>query len=651
MMGEALKHLQHGRLEEAEKIYHSVLAIDPKHAESWHLLGVIAYQTGHHETASEMIRNAIRLDKKNASFHSNLGLVLQTQQKLDEAVARYKRALSLEPDYSDAHYNLANALREQGRLEAAATHYKHVLALMPAHASAQVNLSTLLDDQGHVQEAVVYGERAVSLRPDLPEAHFNLGNFLRRQGKIEAAIARYKQALELRPAYVNAHCNLGHVLQCEKKWKEAAWHFEQALALRPERADLYDKVGLLLCTQERFGEAVDYFQRAVMLQPDFAEARNNLGLAHFSQGNLDEAVSHFEQALVVKPGFADAHNNLGNVYALRNALNEAIAHYKRALILNPAHPDATGNLSMCQLSAGDFAIGWRNYEQSPLRKRGFSQPQWKGEPLHGARILLHAEQGLGDRIQFLRYVPLVQAAGGIVVLEVQDRLRRLAAELPGVADLVAHGEPLPDFDWHSPLMSLPLAFGTTLDTIPTQIPYLSIPEQAHEMAAKLPWSTEGLRVGLAWHGKQTFLNDRYRYRSIPFPFLKPLFGRQNVHLFSLQLDEAASDLDTAPGAITDLSAYVGDMADTAAQITHLDLVISVDTSVAHLAGALGVPTWTLLPYAADWRWLQTREDSPWYPGMRLFRQPAPGDWESVIRDVSTRMAIWEHLKKRKVRCV
>jgi tetratricopeptide (TPR) repeat protein len=630
MIGEALKYHQNGRLDEAEKLYRRMLEMDPNHADSWNLLGVVAYQTNRYESASNLIRNAIRIDKKNASFHSNLGLVLQAQKKWDEAVARYKRALTLMPDYAEAHYNLANALREKGKLEEAATRYKRVLELMPDHANAHCNLSAVLDRQGKVDEAVVHGEHAVILRPDLPDAHFNLANFFRTQGRLDEAAARYKQALSLKPDYVDAHCSLGHLFLGLKRWIDAAAHFGQAIALKPERADLYNTMGLVLSVQERFGEAATYFERALLIQTQFAEARNNLGLALLSQGYLDEAVLHFEEALTLKPEFADAHNNLGNACSMRHALDEAMAHYKQALILNPELDGAHANLAMCQLRSGDLASGWHNYEKSPLGKRPLLQPQWKGEPLNGARILLHAEQGLGDSIQFLRYVPLVQAAGGTVVLELQDRLRRIAAELPGVADLVSCGDPLPAFDCHSPLMSIALAFGTTLDTIPAQVPYLSAPMQALKDASAFPWPIGGLRVGLAWHGQQTFRGDRYRYRSIPFSLLGPLFGIDNIHLFSLQMGEGTLDLENAPDAITDLSPYVRDMADTAAQIMNLDLVISVDTSVAHLASSLGIPTWTLLPYVADWRWLQEREDSPWYPGMRLFRQPSPGDWVSVI---------------------
>jgi tetratricopeptide (TPR) repeat protein len=639
MVEDAVRHHQAGRLDEAEQLYRRILVMEPRHADSWHLLGVIAYQANRHEIAADMIRNAIRINSKDASYHCNLGLTFQALGKLNDAVGRYKETLKLNPDYAEAHYNLGNTLRNQGKLDDAITRYKRALSLKPNYAEAHCNLSVVLDSQGKVDEAVTHGERALALRPELAEVHFNLGNFFQTQGRLAEAAARYNQALALKPDYVAAHCNLGNLLKGANKLNEAVRQYEQALALKPDGANLHLNVGLALCAQGKLSEAAAHYRQALALKPDFAEAHYNFGLTLCAQDNLDEGVAHYEQALAVKPDYAEAHNNLGITLDTRNALDLAMVHYERALTLKPDLTEAHYNLAMSQLRSGDFASGWRNYEwrwnseKSPLLKRNFSQPQWRGEPLNGARIVLHAEQGLGDSIQFLRYLPLVQAAGGTIVLEVQDRLRRIAAELPGIAELVSSGEPLPSFDWHCPLLSLPLAFGTTLGTIPAQTPYLSVPEQARMKMDTFSWPTEGLRIGFVWAGNPTFLKDRARYRSIPFPLLKPLIEITGIHLFSLQIGEASAELVGAPETINDLSPYVSDMADTAAQIAHLDLIITVDTSVAHLAGALGVATWVLLPFAADWRWLQTRSDSPWYPAIRLFRQPSPGAWEPVIAEV------------------
>jgi len=569
LFSEAVNCHRDGKLNDADRLCRRILELCPRHAESLHLLGAIAYQTSRYDMAVEMIRSAIRIDNRNAPYHSDLGLSLQAQGKLDAAVAQYKRALGLKPDY--------------------------------------------------------------------PEAHYYLGNALRDQGKTAEAAARYEQALKLRPGYALACSSLGSVLRGSGRMDEAVRLYERALSFQPHNAQLHLTLGLTLCAQDKLPEAVEHYERAVALDPTLAEAHYNLGLALYSLDKLDEAVTHYEKALSLRPGMAEAHNNLGITLDARNDPEVAIIHYKQAILFKPDLTEAYYNMAMSQLKSGDFSSGWDNYEwrwhstKSSLTVRNFSQPQWRGEPLEGARILLHAEQGLGDTIQFLRYVPMVQAAGGAVVLEVQKGMYRLASQL-GV-ETISFGNELPSFDWHCPLLSLPLALGTTLETVPNRVPYLSIPEEALRSASALPWPTQGLRVGLAWAGNQTFLNDRYRYRSIPFPLLSPLFLREDIQLFSLQIGEATAELGTTSRKIFNLAPHVTDMADTAAQMAHLDIVVSVDTAVAHLAGALGVATLTMLPYASDWRWLTGRGISRWYPTMGLFRQPEPGDWKPVVNDV------------------
>jgi hypothetical protein len=295
-------------------------------------------------------------------------------------------------------------------------------------------------------------------------------------------------------------------------------------------------------------------------------------------------------------------------------------------------------MAMLHLLRGDFARGWRGYEARHRHldqpRRSFLQPQWRGEPLHGDRILIHAEQGLGDVLHLLRYIPMVQAAGGTVLLELPKSLHRLAAELPGIAELLSPGDPLPSAAWHCPILSLPLAFQTTLETIPAPVSYLSVPAAARQAHSSRTWPSTGLRVALVWAGNPDNTVDIYR--SLAGSLLAPLCTVPGIHLYSLQMGEKRhpAGLDDATAAhITDLTATIEDMADTAALIEPLDLVIAVDTAVAHLAAALGKPVWLLLPLAPDWRWLLHRSDSPWYPTMRLFRQPAFGDWTSVITSV------------------
>jgi len=414
---------------------------------------------------------------------------------------------------------------------------------------------------------------------------------------------------------------------------EAVACYRLAVGLMPDWAELANNLGVALEAQGRLEQAASEYSRALRLKPEYAEAHFNLGNALRGLGRLSEAVASYERALELKPDHVETHCNLGSALQDLGRLDRAMACYERALALKPDAGNPQFNRALLQLLRGDFAAGWRNFEgrwRTRKAPRGFPQPLWRGEPLRGARILLHAEQGLGDTLQFLRYVPLVQQAGGTVVLDVSARLRRLAGQLPGLSAVVASGEPLPPFDWQCPLMSLPLALGAD-GAIPAETPYLLVPEQALKAAETLSWPSGKPRVGLAWAGNPTHAKDRFR--SMALGLLAPLFGVEGVRFFSLQMGPAAAERAAYADRLTDLAPATSDMADTAAQMTHLDLVITVDTAVAHLAGALGRPAWVLLSCAADWRWQLRRCDSPWYPTVRLFRQPGLGEWEPVVEAV------------------
>jgi Flp pilus assembly protein TadD len=418
--------------------------------------------------------------------------------------------------------------------------------------------------------------------------------------------------------------------------EEAIACYRHALAQRPDCAELENNLGVVLEAQGNLDGAVSAYIRALTLKPEYAEARFNLGNVEWKRGNLQAAADIYRQVLAANPTQVEALCNLGSILHDQGGFDSALDCYQHALDIQPDSAYAAWNLSLLQLLQGDFASGWRNFEARRRTKsspRQFPQPLWRGQPLDGARILLHAEQGLGDTIQFLRYLPMVQATGGSVVLCLPTRLRRIARLLPGVEALVTTGDPLPPFDWQIPLMSLPLAFSTTLESIPARVPYLSIPDEAARTASRLVWPATGLRVGIVWAGSPSHAKDRFR--SMNFTYLIPLLRMEGVHFFSLQMGHASRQLADAPCVVVDLAPFTSDLADTAAQMAHLDLVITVDTAIAHLAGALAVPVWTLLGYAADWRWLLNRDDSPWYPTMRLFRQPCLGNWRAVMESVRT----------------
>ena len=595
----AFAHQQAGRAAEAERVCRLILSVDPGHAQALHLLGLLEHQQGRSETAIVRIRAAIARDGRVAAFHHNLGNILKA---LDPAEAQkcYDRALALAPDSVDTLYNLGNTCLDLGQPERAIGCFERALRLRPDATELHNNLGMALQDLGRLDEAIACYRKALALRPDAPATLDNLAAALRAQGDLAAAQASYQQALALDPGRVESHIGQGVVARERGRPQEAAAHYRRALALAP----------------------------------DHAEARNNLGVALVDLDRPEEAAGHYRQVLARQPNRAETHNNLGIALERQGGYSEALACYDRALTLAPDYAEAHFNRALALLATGQFDEGWREYEWRfavARYERGFDRPLWSGEPLAGQTILLHAEQGLGDTLQFVRYVAAVAECGGRVVLEAPQPLVRLLRTTAGIADVVAAGDPLPDFDCHCPLLSLPRVFNTNLATIPDAVPYLSVPDEALAGWAERTGTASGVRVGVVWAGTTQGALD--------LRLLQPLWEIAGVNWFSLQIGDQSRDISLLDGPrITDLSPWLTDFAETAAAVCRLDVVISIDTSVAHLAGALGRPTWILLPYNADWRWLREREDSPWYPTARLFRQQRPGDWAGVIGALGAALA-------------
>jgi tetratricopeptide (TPR) repeat protein len=601
----AIQHHQAGRLQAAEEIYRQILAAEPNQADAWHLLGVINAQTGNHQLAVEYIYRALTVKPDWAEAQANLGNALREQGKLDEAVSFLQRALQLKPDFALAHNNLGLAFKNQGKLS----------------------------------EAVACYRRALELKPDYAEAHNNLGSVWQIQGNLPEAIACYRRARELNPGFAGAHSNLGNALREQGKLDEAVACCRRALELDPGSAGTYNNLGAALTNQGQFVEAIACYQRARQLQPGFALAHLNLGNVLRKQGRSDEAAACFRQVLSLKPDDADAYDGLGNVLQDQGQLDDAVACYRRAIDLAADHAEAHFDLSLILLLRGDFNQGWPEYQwrwqTKTFGRLPFRQPWWDGRPLEGRTIFLHAEQGLGDTIQFIRYAPLVKRYGARVVVQCQKPLLRLLASCPGIDVLIGQGDSLPAFDVHAPLLSLPGILKTALDSVPATVPYLSaappLVERWREELGKL----DGLKIGVGWQGRPTHLGDCFR--SIPLARFGALARIPGVRLISLQKGAGVEQLQEASDRflITEAGSRLEDFMDTAAVMMNLDLVIACDTALVHLAGALGVPVWVALPLSSDWRWLLDRNDSPWYPTMRLFRQKKLGDWASVFEELST----------------
>ncbi|HSZ54764.1 MAG TPA: tetratricopeptide repeat protein [Tepidisphaeraceae bacterium] len=636
-----------GRLREAEVRLREILAAHPAHAPSLHLLGLIAHRTGHFAAAADLMRQAAAAEPANPEFHNHLGLVLLLLGEVDQAIVQFRRVNEVEPGFADSRNSLGAALKRKGHVEEAIIWYREALRLRPRFPEASNNLGTALLAQGKLQEAIEAFGGAIAARPDYAEALSNLGNALRLNSQSAAAIQALQKAAAIRPELPEIHYNLGLAFQADRKFAEAEQSYRKALALRPDYADALNNLGNVLEETSRFSEAIGAYRQVLSLRPDLPEAHNNLGTSLRQTGALEQAIGEFRKAVELRPAFFEAYSNLGNALAEAGTLQEAEAAFGRSLAIKPGYAEAAWNLGLLWLLRGDFERGWDAYElrhqaKVDLRFSGtgtlsfgldpeFVRSFWNGGELKGDRILLLGEQGFGDTLHFIRYAPLVARRGGKVRLLCQPGLRRLLTGQLGIEQIVEVGEALPEFDVCCPLMSLPHVFRTRIDTMPAEVPYLTIdPSRSQRWRERIERLPRRLDVGLVWAGNPTYRNDRNR--SISLAALSPLAKAEGARFFSLQKGEAARQAQQAPAGmeIVDWTAELIDFSDTAALIDNLDLVISVDTAVAHLAGALGRPVWMLLPLTPDWRWMLGREDSPWYPTMRLFRQPEWGDWATPI---------------------
>jgi tetratricopeptide (TPR) repeat protein len=608
--------------------------------------GLLAEAAGHHGAgrlaeATAVYQRVLVLRPDLAEVHNNLGGLLAQQGKLDLAVARFQQALALRPNYAKAYNNLGNVLLRQGKLDEAAARFGQALAIRPDFAEAHNNLGNVLLRQEKLDEAAAHYGQALAIRPNFVEAHHNLGNVLRSQGKLDEAAAHYGQALAIRPDFAEAHNNLGNVLLHQGKRDEAAARYRQALAIRPDYAEAHNNLGIVLGQQDKLAEAAECLEQALALQPDFAEAHNNLGNTLKQQHKLGEAAARYQQALALQPDYAQAHGNLGAVLAQQGKLDEAAARYRQALALQPDYADAQFGLGTCYLAAGDYARGWPAYEHRPCALRPgpkHNLPRWTDQPLAGRRLLLVAEQGLGDTIHFLRYAKLLKARGARVVLAAPAALGRLLAAHPDLDELFLLGsdKPLPPCDFFLPLMSAAAALGTDASTIPRDVPYLWADPQLTEQWRQELSQVEGFRIGIVWQGSRAYVWDHWR--SIALAQFAPLARVPGVRLISLQKGFGAEQIATVDFPVLDISGRLDETAgafmDTAAVIRNLDLVVSPDTAIAHLAGALGAPVAIALSFSPDWRWGRQGEDSAWYPNARLFRQRSLGDWQDVFERIA-----------------
>jgi tetratricopeptide (TPR) repeat protein len=527
-------------------------------------------------------------------------------------------------------------LQRQGRLAEAEKIYTRILKTLPDQFETLQLLAELKMQRGKPGEAFRHMSAAVAARPNSADARIHLGHVLRALNRHADALASFEAAQRLDPANVDALGNAGDVLLALGRPTEALACFGKGLSLAPGHPEALANRGVALAALGEHDAALVDFDAAIKSGPNPMLAYNR-GLALANLGRSAEAVAAYDQALAMMPSHVAALSSRGVALQALNRHAEAIASFDRALALAPDYADAHFNRSLALLATGDYGGGqaeyewrWRRSGAAPSRQ---NRPLWLGEaPLAGKTILLHAEQGLGDTIMFARHAGELARAGARVVLEVHPELKALMARLAGAAAVIGRGEPRPAHDFHCPLGSLPLALKIRPETVPHEIPYLAAdPERVARWRVRL--EAHGTpRVGLVWAGNVAHANDRNR--SLPLEKLAPLLARDGARIISLQRDMRGGDAERLAAApMLHLGSELADFDDTAAVLAQCDLVLSVDTSVAHLAGALGRPLWVLLPFAADWRWTAGAEHSPWYPSARLFRQPQPGDWDSVVAAV------------------
>lgn len=620
---------------------------------------VHAVRCGDLDAAAGQVAVILRDFPQHPDVHHLAGFIALRRHLYADAARHCADALSLQPDHTAALVHAGHALRALDRHQAALESYDHALRLDPVHLDALHGRGHALAALNRSWEAIEGYSQAIAAEPGFLDAYVGKGNVLVALDRLDEAIACYDQALtradkagDRAPRDVVAHLHYfrADALSRQERFDAALAGYERALELFPDYHEALLGCGRALTELRDHLDALDCFERACRVRPDDLRSHDYRSRSLRELGRWDEALAAAERAVALGADDTGALTALAHTLRGLARLDEAEAAYAKAASIKPDLGPLTFNHAICLLLKGDYARGWPNYEarwtteKLSARRMSFPQPVWLGqEDIAGQRILLYAEQGHGDTIQFCRYAPMVRALGAEVVLGVQPPLRSLLNSLNGVAEVVDRTEAMPIFDRHCPLMSLPLAFGTRLETVPNRVPYLWAPvgQRAvwQERLGPRPGPRQAPRIGIAWSGNARHQNDQNR--SVPLETLQPLLALP-AGFHCLQRDLRPGDLPAFAmcGNLTFFGGDLLDFADTAAMISQLDLVIAVDTAVAHLAGAMGWPVWVMLPFAPDWRWLQQGEATPWYPTARLFRQDAPGDWSGVIRKLCAALQVW-----------
>jgi tetratricopeptide (TPR) repeat protein len=640
LLQEARRCLLARRFDESESVCRRVLKLNKRHIDAMHLLALSRLEQGDHARALGQLAEALKIDPQSAELHLSRGNALSAAGRHLEALSAYARSARIHPMLVEAHYNQGVALADLGRHAEALDCYRQALQLRPQNADAWFACGNTLLALGRIDDAVQAYTQSLQIRPGSVDAHSNLGAAFQHLRRFDEALAQYELTLRLQPAHAMALGNLSMVLVELGRMNDALQTTEFSLRQDENRATAWHQRGRVLSRLGRNDEAVLSYWRAAALAPDDDAIHFDLAIALALQGRKGDVLGVFEERLRLRPDDPGTLVTLGFSLTLLGQFAQARASYERAREVRPEKAETAFHLGCLDLLEGDWLKGWVGYESrwddpgTRLRRRQFAVPAWDGaQDLHGRTLLVHAEQGFGDTVQFCRFLPLLARRGAHIVFEVAAPLHGLLrGNLPQEIVVLKSGEALPAFDLHLPLLSAAKAFATTPATVPNPGGYLRARADRIEVWAGRLGAARSLRVGVAWSGNPAHIHDARR--SIPLALMQGLLA-EPVEFVSLQTEVRESDRDAlalAPG-IRHFGNAVVDFDDTAALLSLCDLVVSVDSSVAHLAGALGKPVWVLLPWVPDWRWQLGRQDSPWYASARLFRQPRADDWNAVLEDV------------------
>lgn len=589
---EAITAHQDGRLEKAEQLYRSILKTTPAQLDAMALLGLVLGTQGQHDEALRLTAEAVRGDPQSSLFRFHYGNVLMNAGRLKEAVAEFRSTLHLNPTLAQASYNLANTLRALDDWTGAIEAYRKAIDLQPTYADAYNNLALSLVHEQHFDEALANARKSVEIDPSFGEGWRTLCNIAEQTGDYTLA---YEAGL-----------------QCTK--------------LMPDSHYSWFGLGVALCRLERYEEAIDVYKRALELKPERADIWDNLGQTYQSLNRLEDAEITFRKTIEVA--------------------GQTVPDEEDRPVDEREYGNRHWHLALLELLRGKYKEGFKRYrarfeDVGSLKRPSYSRPLWKGEPLQGKTILITDEQGFGDTLMLTRYLPFIKKQNARIILSVHKVLKAFYEEWDVIDEVITHGTSIGAYDCYASVFDLPYIFGTTLSTIPNEVPYLPRPQPRESV--QLPTTEGRWRVGVVWGGNPLHRNDRKR--SVPLPIFADLFEESGAAFFSLNRDMREGDEERLPSyPLVDCRQMIGDFADAARLIDQLDLVITCDTATAHLAGGLAKPVWILLPFAPDWRWLTDRSDSPWYPTARLFRQPRIGDWKSTIAE--TRRALRDILSSK-----